>query len=62
MVEQTENTFEMSLRVLGNEFLGFKIQVNDFKSKWLILSLLATGGFSAIIATFGEPIKALFGA
>ena len=47
--EESENsTFEMSLRILGNEFIGFKISVDDFKTKWVIISIMgmfALAGF-----------------
>lgn len=59
-MENDESTFEMSLRILGNEFIGFKIFVNDFKAKWIVLSIIATGAFGSIVAAFGEPIKNLF--
>jgi hypothetical protein len=54
------SAFEMSIRVLGNEFVGLRIAVDDFKSKWLVLSLMAFIGVSGALATFGEPIKNLF--
>jgi len=47
--EESENsTFEMSLRILGNEFIGFRISVDDFKTKWVIISIMgmfALAGF-----------------
>lgn len=58
-VNNDDSTFEMSIRVLGNEFLGFKISVDDFKTKWLVLTVMATAGIGAVVATFGEPIKNL---
>ena len=59
-MENNESTFEMSLRVLGNEFIGFRIKVDDFKTKWLVLAMMTTGGLALIVATFGQPIKDLF--
>jgi len=59
-MENNESTFEMSLRVLGNEFIGFRIKVDDFKTKWLVLAMMTTGGLALIVATFGKPIKDLF--
>jgi hypothetical protein len=52
--------FEMSVRVLGNELLGFRIVVDDFKTKWLVLSILGTASIAAIVANYGVPIKNLF--
>jgi hypothetical protein len=52
--------FEMSIRVLGNEFIGFRIVVDDFKTKWLVLSIFGAAAISAIVANYGLPIKNLF--
>ena len=59
-MQEQDNTFELSLRILGSEFIGFKISVNDFKSKWLVLSIIAVGGIGGIVAVVGPTIKALF--
>lgn len=55
-----EGAFEMSIRILGNEFIGFRIEVDDFKTKWLVLGIVGITAFSAVLANFGEPIKNLF--
>ena len=52
--------FEMSVRVLGNELIGFRIVVDDFKTKWLVLSIAGAAGIAAIVANYGLPIKNLF--
>lgn len=59
MDDNSPGTFEMSLRILGNELIGFAISVDDFKTKWLVLTMITTGGLAAIVATFGPPIKSL---
>lgn len=59
-MEEKEGTFELSLRVLGNEFIGLRIAVDDFKTKWLFISVVSIATVSAIIAEFGEPIKQVF--
>lgn len=58
--QDNDGTFEMSLRLLGNEVIGFSIKVDDFKSKWLMFSLVALLGVSAITAYFGPDIMYLF--
>lgn len=56
----SNGAFEVSLRVLGNEFIGFRIEVDDFKTKWLVLSMLVIGFTTVIVSTYGAPIKNLF--
>lgn len=60
LMENDISGFEMSIRVLGNEFIGFKIAADDFKIKWLIIGLMGFAGIAAVIATFGPPIRDLF--
>ena len=60
-MEPDKSAFEMSVRVLGNELFGLKLQTEDFSTKLLILSLIAFIGFGGGIATFGPEIANLFG-
>lgn len=53
-VNNDASTFEMSFRILGNEFLGFKITVDDFKTKWLIISILGLFALAAVVRTFSS--------
>ena len=38
-----EGKLELSLRILGNEIIGFQMIVDDFKMKWMLLGLVAIG-------------------
>jgi hypothetical protein len=53
---ETGNTFEMSLRVLGNEVLGFKIVVDDFKTKWVVISIMAVVGLASALSIISPVI------
>ena len=56
-----EGTFDLSLRIMNNEVIGFAMRVDDFKAKWLILGLIAVGvlGYAAVV--FGPTIQSVFG-
>lgn len=56
-----EGTFDLSLRIMNNEVIGFAMRVDDFKAKWLILGLIAIGvlGYAAVV--FGPTIQSVFG-
>jgi len=54
-MEDRESNFEISFRLLGNEVLGFKIAVDDFKSKWVVLSVIVLIGLSTV-ATIIAPV------
>lgn len=63
MSEQQDNppgTFEVSLRVLGNEFIGFKIVVDDLKTKWVTVSLLAVAALGYTVSKVAPGIVELF--
>ena len=55
-----EGKLELSLRVLGNEIIGFKMQVDDFKMKWMLLGLVAIGAISFIMVSFGPMLMETF--
>jgi hypothetical protein len=60
MEEDSKSTFQMRISILNNEILSFSVDVDDFKTKWIILGLIAFGGIMGIVATFGPTIKTLF--
>ena len=55
-----EGKLELSLRILGNEIIGFKMVVDDFKMKWMILGLIAIGAISFIMVRFGPQLMETF--
>lgn len=54
-----EGSFEVSLRVLGNEFIGLKIKVDDIKQKWIVLGVLTIGVLGWTISSFGPSISSM---
>ena len=55
-----EGKLELSLRILGNEIIGFKMLVDDFKMKWMLLGLVAIGALSWIMVEFGTILMETF--
>ena len=55
-----EGKLELSLRILGNEIVGFKMMVDDFKMKWMLLGLVAIGALSWIMVAFGPQLMETF--
>ena len=58
--DQSEGKLELSLRILGNEIIGFKMMVDDFKMKWMLLGLVAIGAISWIMVQFGPILMETF--
>ena len=55
-----EGKLELSLRILGNEIVGFKMMVDDFKMKWMLLGLVAIGAISWIMVQCGPIFMETF--
>ena len=55
-----EGKLELSLRILGNEIIGFQMIVDDFKMKWMLLGLVAIGALSWIMVNFGPILMETF--
>ena len=58
--DQSEGKLELSLRILGNEIIGFKMMVDDFKMKWMLVGLVAIGAISWIMVAFGPQLMETF--
>ena len=58
--KEDEGKLELSLRVLGNEIIGFKMIVDDFKMKWMLLGLVAIVGLSWAMGTYGPMLMSTF--
>ena len=55
-----EGKLELSVRILGNEIIGFQMIVDDFKMKWMLLGLVAIGALSWIMVQFGPMLMETF--
>ena len=55
-----EGKLELSVRILGNEIIGFKMVVDDFKMKWMLLGLVAIGAIAYTMVTFGPQLMETF--
>ena len=55
-----EGKLELSVRILGNEIIGFKMVVDDFKMKWMLLGLVALGAIAYIMVSFGPQLMETF--
>ena len=55
-----EGKLELSVRILGNEIIGFKMVVDDFKMKWMLLGLIAIGAIAYIMVSFGPQLMETF--
>jgi hypothetical protein len=57
---EDEGKLEMSLRILGNEIIGFKMIVDDFKMKWMLLGIIALAAISFVMVQFGPQLMETF--
>ena len=60
-IDMPEGRMELSFRVLGNELVGLKIVVDDFKMKWALIGLAGVGVLLWAAASFGPTIVGLGG-
>ena len=58
--KEDEGKLELSVRILGNEIIGFKMVVDDFKMKWMLLDLVAIGAIAYIMVSFGPQLMETF--
>lgn len=52
---------EVSLRVLGNELVGLKMVVDDFKIKWLVYGVVTLVALGWAASSFGPSLFEMVG-
>ena len=60
-IDMPEGKMELSLRVLGNELVGIKMVVDDFKMKWALIGVIGLVVLLAGISYFGPTITGMMG-
>ena len=58
--DQSDGKLEISLRILGNEIIGFKMMVDDFKIKFLLGGIAAMAIIAYIMVVFGHQLMETF--
>lgn len=56
-----EGKIELAVRVLGNELIAFRMVVDDFKMKWLIVGIAALVAIGWAASHFGPILVGAFG-
>jgi hypothetical protein len=52
---------EIQLRILGNELVAIRMDVDDFKMKWLVIGVIAIVALGWAAGNFGPPLIEMFG-
>jgi len=60
-MDNQEGKFEISVRILGNEFVAIKIAVDDMKQKWIVLGLISIVAMAWAGSMFGPALVGMFG-
>jgi hypothetical protein len=59
--DNNEGKLEIVIRILGNELVGIKMIVDDFKMKWLIIGVAAVTAIAWAASIFGPALVGTFG-
>jgi len=62
MSEQDDKgKLEVSVRILGNELVALRMDVDDFKMKWLAMGVIAIVALGWAAGSFGPQLIGMFG-
>ena len=56
-----DGKLELSIRILGNELIAIKMEVNDLKMKWLVIGVATLIGLGYAVSSFGPKLMQTFG-
>jgi len=60
-IDTPEGKMEFSLRILGNELIAFKMTVDDFKMKWMVVGIAGILILFWGASSFGPQLMEIFG-
>jgi len=60
VIDEPPGKFEMSIRILGNELIAMKMEVDDFKMKWILIGLIAMIAILWAGSAFGPTLVETF--
>ena len=52
---------EVSVRILGNELVALRMDVDDFKMKWLLIGVISIVALGWAAGSFGPGLIQMFG-
>ena len=52
---------EVAVRILGNELVALKMEVDDFKMKWLVYGVITIVALAWAAGTYGPDLIGMFG-
>ena len=61
MAEDNKGKLEIALRILGNELVALKMEVDDFKMKWLVYGVITIVALAWAGGTYGPILMEAFG-
>ena len=59
--EDNTGKMEVAVRILGNELVALKMEVDDFKMKWLVYGVITIVALAWAGGTYGPPLIDMFG-
>lgn len=57
--KEGDNSYEITIRILGNEVLGFGIKSSSTSNKWALIGLITLGVMVGILVNYGDALVAL---
>jgi hypothetical protein len=59
-VENQQKTYEIKIRILGNEIFAIALSTSNDSNKWIALSLVTIFSLLTIIGAYGEKLVQLY--
>ena len=60
MDESEDQSYEMSIRILGNEILGVKLSTTSTSSRWITVAVLTIFSSLVLLGAYGDKLMQLY--
>ena len=60
MDESEDQSYEISLRILGNEIIGVKLSTTSTSTRWVTVAILTIFSSLVLLGAYGEKLIQLY--
>ncbi len=60
MDESEDQSYELSIRILGNEILGVKLSTTSTSSRWITVAVLTIFSSLVLLGAYGDKLVQLY--
>lgn len=60
MDQSTDQSYEIKIRILGNEIFAFALSTSSTSSRWIVVALISIFSILVLLGAYGEKLATFY--